>query len=108
VEAQAPAAGYWGNAYSFAFPLPSATAANYLAPGASSTAACPGTVSNPQAAPGYLCLYSNSAGDVGSVIVGDPETNSSGSASPYGFYIQMFATAAGLAYTDGTWAVTAP
>jgi hypothetical protein len=107
LEVQPTGAGYWGNAYSFEFPLSRAVAATYLSPGATSPS-CPGSAASPKAVPGYLCVYSASASGVGSVTVGNPITNSGAQASQFGFYLQMYVPSAGLAYTNGSWAVTAP
>lgn len=109
VEAQAPAgSAFWGNAYSFPFPLSGTVSATYMAPGASPTAACPGTVTDPEAAAGDLCLYAHAALNVSQVGIADPTTSAGGQASPYGFFVQIESSSAGLAYAFGTWAVTAP
>jgi hypothetical protein len=107
VEAQAAGAGFWGNAYSFDFPLTGSVHATFLAPNAT-TAWCPGTTFAPTAAPGQLCVYAAVESNISGAQAVDPTDNAGNQASPFGFYIQIAATGAGLAYTNGTWAVTAP
>jgi hypothetical protein len=92
---------------------------------------CPGSVANPEAAPGNLCVYleelgpAGGAGNTGNIFVGDPtvrnqigisysaETGAAtvsgdGRASSVGFVFSDTTplTAEGVAF--GTWAVTAP
>jgi len=71
---------------------------------------CPGTVDAPTAAPGYLCLY-----DAYSFNSATANTNPSvynvdavGGASPFGARIETAAQTTGVAYVEGSWAVTAP
>lgn len=76
--------------------------------------ACPGSASNPKAAPGALCVYEavgSNAGQIKScnnsgVTLCGP--GAAGSASRFGADIEAFASAAGTLYSAGTWAVTAP
>ncbi|HEY5815677.1 MAG TPA: hypothetical protein VIS95_04990 [Solirubrobacterales bacterium] len=49
--------GYISAQISFPYPLASAPTRNYRPIGSVPNAACPGTASNPQAAPGNLCAY---------------------------------------------------
>jgi hypothetical protein len=71
---------------------------------------CPGTVDAPSAAPGYLCLYvaytqnSITANTNPSVYNVDAQ----GGASPFGARIETAAQSTGIAYVEGSWAVTAP
>jgi hypothetical protein len=103
-------------AISFGWNLPSAPAVTVIDAGAPATADCPGTVANPKATAGRLCIYLNSRLNVrtdagfatghGMTIynsAGDPYTSDS-----FGAEIFVQSTAAGRAYIDGTWAVTAP
>lgn len=109
VEATAPGGSdFWGNAYSFPFPLSGSVPATYLGPGASPTAACPGSVTNPEAAAGNLCVYAHATTNVSQVGLADPTTSAGGQASPYGFFVQIESSTGGLAYALGSWAVTAP
>jgi hypothetical protein len=61
------------------------------------TTLCPGSVSAPKAARGYLCLYESS-------IHNTPDINHITAA--FGTELFIDATAAGRFYVDGTWAVT--
>lgn len=108
IEIQAPAAGNWANTYSFEFPLAESVHASYLAPGAPPSANCPGSFTDPQAAPGYLCLYARTVANINGVYPFDPTTAGSGIAGRYGFGVTFHAAAAGMAYIRGNWAVTAP
>ena len=84
----------------FAYPLAAAPAANFVGIGTTAPPQCPGSVSDPQAAPGNLCVYA-ALGQTGANVIelSDPETNLPG-ASPRGF------TADG-GTSSGSWAVTA-
>lgn len=66
----------------------------------------PGSATNPQAAPGNLCVY----GRVGDSDVGivDPETNCEcGTAGTTGFTLILESPGV-THFSSGTWAVTAP
>jgi hypothetical protein len=86
---------------SFAYPLASRPSVHFIGIGTTAPAQCPGTASDPQAAPGNLCVYA-ALGLSGANVIGisDPDTNHPGS-SLWGF------TVAG-ATSSGSWAVTAP
>jgi hypothetical protein len=87
---------------SYQFPLASSPTINVIAVGGASTAACPGTAANPQAAPGNLCVYQtrNDGNQAFSVI----NNVQGGRFGPSLF----FPIAANADYEfEGTWAVTA-
>jgi hypothetical protein len=90
--------------------MSAAPTANYIATGDPPPAVCPGTILNPQAAPGNLCVYEAGRGNVSSAGVCNPETGGGGigGTNPEGAAIFAFAAAAGQAYVMGTWAATAP
>lgn len=90
---------------SFAFPLASKPSVNFVAIGATPPAACPGTATNPEAAPGNLCVYA-ALGDTSAnaVDIANPETNSGPDASPRGFTLFEHNSS----FSTGSWAVTAP
>ena len=94
------------NSFSFPRPLSSAPTTHYIAAPSPAPAACPGSNDNPKAAPGHLCVYENQQGNLASFVILNPTTNMAG-ASRWGFMVQTTNTAAGLFYSDGTWAVTA-
>lgn len=73
--------------------------------GASATANCPGSVADPQAAPGHLCVYTSLGTTVGSdVIAYDIETTLGGETGHTG----MVMYTSNGAFSQGTWALTAP
>jgi hypothetical protein len=89
---------------SYGLALPSDPTLNYVTSG--TTAACPGDVNDPQAAPGNLCAYERARQNITSVILDFPAD--SGSAR-FGAIVQGNATAGNtLTIVKGTWAVTAP
>ncbi len=63
---------------------------------------CPGTFSNPQAAPGKLCLYDRQRSNI---TAPDPVTFN---VDQYGADVEDHSAAANIYYDIGTWAVTAP
>jgi hypothetical protein len=72
---------------------------------------CPGTVDAPSAAPGYLCLYDAFALNSAGTANANPSVyniDGQGGASPFGAKIETTAENTGLAYVEGSWAVTAP
>jgi hypothetical protein len=101
-------AGYFAiDVISYQFPLPSAPADHYLPPGAAPTTACPGSVDNPQAARGQLCVYSQSRANVQTTYNGDGI--SFDRKDRYGFALNVVSSGtANVFYDVGSWAVTAP
>jgi hypothetical protein len=101
---------YASNGVTFAFPLAAAPEPHVV--GATPTAECPGSVDDPSATPGHLCVYTGAANRVdvpAGVAPGNPITGEeTDSVTRFGFYVGIVANAAGLAYAGGTWAVTAP
>jgi len=94
------------SAISFPVPLASAPTASIVTSG--STTDCPGSVSAPAAAAGYLCVYVGDNVNVGEEDVYDPYGDPGGTTSRYGAGFIIDSDAAGNFYSDGTWAVTAP
>jgi hypothetical protein len=91
---------------SFTVPLASAPTASIVTSG--STANCPGSVSAPAAAAGYLCVYVGVNTDVGEEAVYDPYGDPGDTTSRWGAGIVVDSAGAGNFYSDGAWAVTAP
>jgi S-layer homology domain len=94
-------------AISFPVPFAVAPTPHIILPGGASTAACPGSFSNPQAAPGQLCLYEAQRFNVfpgECVLTGDSPC---GHATEHGGIFQMLAAAPALFFITGTWAATA-
>jgi hypothetical protein len=97
-----------GSYISFAFPLASAPTVNLISHGSASTAACPGSLSNPQAAPGNFCFYESTPLNVSFIGFGDPVGNIGGAFSRFGGNVNIFSAGSGDFADGGSWAVTAP
>jgi hypothetical protein len=96
----------------FQVPLPTAPTFNFIPQGGSATANCPGSVANPQAAAGFLCLYEGASQNKGPGQ--QPQVCSSGggcgglnAADKFGVGLELSSAAPGFASSAGTWAVTA-
>jgi hypothetical protein len=77
---------------------------NWIGEGGSSTAQCPGTAADPEAAPGQVCLYAERLSGVN----GLPSGANSYTADPASGLVVELALEAGVeAYGYGSWAVTA-
>ena len=96
---------------SFSYPVPLATnpTVNRIQVGGGPTANCPGSLLNPKAAPGNLCLYL--AYTIGASSMGLLSYGEDGG-SDYRFggvaYVDSTCTAPCFTSFSGTWAVTAP
>jgi hypothetical protein len=84
---------------SFPIPLAAGPAVNYLPPASAPTAACPGTVDDPTATPGNLCIYGRRQDGAVPTI----ELEGAGRTG-----VRLFPIDTGDTQYDGTWAVTAP
>jgi hypothetical protein len=107
-QAAAPSAD-GASPISFGSTLPSAPGVNFVPQGGGSTANCPGTAANPQAAAGQLCVYESGGTNVKSLII--CTTGRSffcGEADPFGTTVLISATDAGETGSFGSWAVTVP
>jgi hypothetical protein len=106
------ASGAGSTAFSFGALLPAAPAAppaNFIDVGEGPTASCPGSPSNPQAAPGNLCVYEahESHTDSGATMF-HPSSGITYQADPYGAGLWKTSFGTGRAESYGTWAATAP
>lgn len=108
----ASAAGqFFASPVSFQLPLSAITSApnaNFIPVGGASTANCPGTATNPQAASGNFCAYEALQTNTTFYCLLDLGANSCGQAGVSGSSVWFQAAAAGTVYSFGTWAVTAP
>ena len=84
---------------SFPVPLDGAPAVTYRPPGSAANAECPGTVSDPAATPGMLCVYGGRQ-DGGIPFIEQEASGRTG--------FRLFPNDTGNTQYDGTWAVTAP
>ncbi len=106
---EATAAGQWAASHeSFSVPILGALHYVTMPQGSTPTSECPGSAANPTAAVGHMCLYEATSAlrDSGSFTAWNP-----GYSSAYGTFgaaMQFHATGAGLAWSQGTWAATAP
>lgn len=91
-------------AISYGLALRSDPTLNYVSGGP--TAACPGNVNDPQAAPGNLCVYERATLNTTSVILDFPADDRS---ARFGAIVQgNVALNGNQTVVKGTWAVTAP
>lgn len=96
---------------SFTYPLASAPTPHTLEPSKPPTAECPGSWSDPTAAPGNLCLYefqhtnARTVAQEGDCVYANSNCNV---ASKYGGIDYVESASAGNFYVEGAWAVTAP
>lgn len=75
------------------------------------TAQCPGSVLNPQAAPGYLCVYESGMADNNALYSFSPYNGVNGVATRFGvglYITEPQATTSDHRTSKGSWAVTAP
>jgi hypothetical protein len=88
-----------GSSFTFQLPLTATPTTNFISPGGPSTAACPGTVAAPSAAPGQLCVYAQGLfGAAGLALL----------ATRWGVYFFPSGVVAPANYElYGTWAVSA-
>jgi hypothetical protein len=97
---------YLGDSISFPIPLGAAPEGDFV-PQAGSDPDCPGSVSNPQAAPGHLCVYEGFTYhlDFHAILTAGGTEGT----TRFGARVDYFAVdGAGPTNAAGTWAVTAP
>jgi hypothetical protein len=96
------------DAFSFVLRLSAAPAVHYINVGAAAPPECPGTATDPQAAPGHLCVYEANATNTTSrgVVNAESPAGTLAQASREGAGIYMFPTNVNHAYIWGSWAVT--
>jgi hypothetical protein len=88
---------------------PAAPEANVIVEGAAFTANCPGTLANPRAAPGHLCLYESDRLNVGSFCIARTGPNYQCAASDStGASLFLQSAAAGQTASAGRWVVCHP
>jgi hypothetical protein len=111
LQGQGVAGAYYQEWVSYGFTLASRPTP-YLASDAPA-GQCTGSVANPTAAPGTLCVYEQSRGNVAAGNWWICQSSfcafsGGGGGTPFGFGIQIGAAGAGSYWSRGTWAVTAP
>lgn len=91
-----------GQGYSYIFPLASAPEGHFIPNGAVPPAECPGTVENPEAKPGNLCVYEGTSHANDLVVLGTESDQ-------FGFGLLLIITGSNnFGWSIGSWAVTAP
>ena len=94
------------NALNYGFALETAPTVNILRAGDPSTAACPGTFTDPAASPGNLCVYERFNSNTG--LVQTSGNGGDGTSYKSGAGLFSLSAAAGNTFSTGSWAVTAP
>jgi hypothetical protein len=90
---------------SFGYRLATPVEEQVVVPGGAATAQCPGSLSDPQAAPGYICIYAQYGTTTPYyILVHDVESTLDGQTGHTGAVIY---TSNG-SVSGGTWALTAP
>jgi hypothetical protein len=97
-----------GGSFSFPLHLPAVPTVYVLGVGASPTSSCPGSVHDPQAAPGTMCVYKESENNTTNFAVCNQDCTPIPSAERDGSIVYLHSTAAGRTWSQGSWAVTAP
>ncbi len=97
--------GSLGTSISWGWSFDAAPKVHYVESGATPPAACPGSVGNPKAKAGHLCIYENVAINRQAPVI-CAATNDCGVASPFGALIVVFATAPTHVDVSGSWAAT--
>ncbi len=93
---------------SFGFNLVPNPVVHYIPAGTTPPTECPGTLNQPRAQPGHLCLYESHAENVGSSCVFNPVNDACGASAVRGFGLFIAAAGPGDFWEQGSWAVTAP
>jgi hypothetical protein len=97
-------------AWGFPFALATAPTPTLVPFGAAPTAQCPGSISEPKAASGQLCVYEGAShgGNVTVKGIFNPENEKFSASSRFGFGVSLNnGTVGSNVWSQGTWAVTA-
>lgn len=92
--------GDWGTSISYPVPMPTALEFQYREAGSTQTPECPGISSNPEAAPGFLCVYES--------LAAQPDFSGTIGNTRFGTNIIFTIPSLGDNFAFGTWAGTAP
>ena len=93
---------------SFGFNLVTNPVVHYISAGTTPPPECPGTLNQPRAQAGHLCLYESHAQNVSSTCVFNPVNDACAASAVRGFGVFIAAAAPGDFWAQGSWAVTAP
>ena len=109
VAGSGPNIEFTGTQISFQKQLAAAPQVEILRIGTTPTANCPGTVSDPTASPGYLCIYEGGSNNVAFISSYNERGQGAGTASKLGATISMIPVSfSSTFYAAGSFAVTAP
>ena len=99
-----------GGSISFPLRLPAKPTVQVIGIGGAPTANCAGSVANPQAAPGYLCVYKYLETNTTNFAICDLDCSGFPvpTAERTGVLLYLHSTNAARTFAGGTWAVTAP
>jgi len=104
----ATAAGQtFATAISIPIPLAAAPAVHFIAENSAPPAGCSGSVENPSAEPGNLCVFVRLLSEAQFLFMYDSQTNSVEAAGGTGTTLAFESTKAGTTQALGTWAVSA-
>lgn len=99
----ASAGDFLANSISFGFQFASAPTVNYVPFGTTASGPCAGgTPSNPQAAPGNVCLFASQAPK------NETQPGNFNQSTPFGAKVEIEAASGGDTVDFGTWAATSP
>jgi hypothetical protein len=93
---------------SFEFNVVTNPVVHYIPAGTTPPAECPGTLNQPRAQPGHLCLYEGQQVNVDSICVFNPVNDACSASAVRGFGVAVVAAGPGGYWAQGSWAVTAP
>jgi hypothetical protein len=97
----------WGwTDISWGFEMPSVPEVHWLPAGSASTADCPGTPANPQAAEGHLCVYEKGILNVGFRDIVSGGTTDPDTADVFGAILHAQQATSSEWTSYGTWAIT--
>jgi len=96
------------SAISFPVPFNTDLVGHIINVGDPSTTECPGTVADPTALAGNLCIYVGFSTEAGVLDGFYSAVDGFGSVSPYGVTVYLFSDNTGTFEATGTWAATAP
>jgi hypothetical protein len=99
-----------GGSLNFPLHLPAKPTVQAIGVGGAPSANCAGSAANPQAAPGYLCVYKYLETNTTNFAICDLDCSGFPvpTAERDGALLYLHATAAGRTFAAGSWAVTAP
>jgi hypothetical protein len=107
----ATAGSFVGTSVSYPFRLPALPTGLVFVPTGTTVTHCTGSVGNPTADAGYVCVYRGYSSNITlspNPFLDNPETGSRVTTSVAGFIVEDTVIATGVGFDSGTWAYTAP